>query len=338
MWARIFDTRVEETPIGHITNGVHTATWLSPDRHYFFNRVLGPNWYAHLDDPAVWEPLRHASNREMWEIQRNRKRALIEFSRAVWTRQMRRVGATDEELALAARALDPDALTIGFARRFATYKRATLLLSDPERLKRIVNTAGRPVQFIFAGKAHPADKPGQEFIRAVYEATRVTDLEGRVVLLEDYGIDDARMLVAGVDVWLNNPRRPLEASGTSGEKAALNGVLNFSILDGWWAEGFNGKNGWAMGDPIADYDTEDEQDEADALSFYETLEREIVPLYYDRNAENIPDRWLEWSKESIITLAPLYSTRRMLSEYCAYYARAMDAGEMGQRLRQETME
>ncbi len=338
MWAHIFKTTVRETPIGHITNGVHTATWLAADRMYYFDKVLGPNWYANLDDPAVWEPLRRASNEELWEIQRACKRALVEFSRDVWTRQLKRLGASEEAVARAKHALDPDALTIGFARRFATYKRATLFLHDPERLKRIMNAVQRPVQIIFAGKAHPADKPGQAFIRAVFEATQDAELEGKVVLLEDYGIDDARMLVAGVDVWLNNPRRPLEASGTSGEKAALNGVLNFSILDGWWAEGFNGKNGWSIGNPSTEYASEAEQDADDAKSFYETLEQQIVPLYYERAEDNVPHRWIEKSKESIVTLAPVYSTRRMLSEYCAFYVRAMSAGEMGTLQMKETME
>ncbi len=338
MWAHVFKTGVQETPIGHITNGVHTATWLAPERHEFFQEVLGAEWQARLDDPKMWEPLRNGSDEKMWAIQKARKRALIEFARNVWTKQLKRLGANDAALARAKRALDPNALTIGFARRFATYKRATLFLADPARLKRLVNDAQRPVQIIFAGKAHPADMPGQSFIRAVYQATLDAELEGKVVLLEDYGMDDARMLVAGVDVWLNNPRRPLEASGTSGEKAALNGVLNFSILDGWWAEGFNGKNGWAIGDPKKEYASEAEQDADDARSFYETLENEIVPLYFQRDEDQIPHAWLERCKESIVTLAPMYSTRRMLREYCVYYVRAMAAGELGVSARQETME
>lgn len=338
MWAHIFKTSVQETPIGHITNGVHTATWLAPELHAFFDETLGADWYTRLDDVNVWMRLYHASNERLWNIHAARKRALVEFARGVWTKQLRRLGADDAALERARHALDPNALTIGFARRFATYKRATLFLHDVARIKRILNDAARPVQLLFAGKAHPADMPGQSFIRAVYQATRDADLEGKVVLLEDYGMDDARMLVAGVDVWLNNPRRPLEASGTSGEKAALNGVLNFSILDGWWAEGFNGKNGWAIGDPDKKYASEAEQDTDDANSFYEILEKEIVPLFYERDANDIPNGWLEKSKASIVTLAPMYSTRRMLREYCAYYVRAMAAGELGVKVRQETME
>ncbi len=338
MWAHIFETRVEETPIGYITNGVHTATWLAPERHAFFDEILGAEWYAQLDDPKVWKPLRNASNEKMWAIHNARRQQLVEFSRAVWTRQLKRLGANEAALERAQHALDPNALTIGFARRFATYKRATLFLSDPARLKRILRDSQRPAQIIFAGKAHPADGPGQSLIRAIFQATLDVELEGKVVFLEDYGMDDARVLVAGADVWLNNPRRPLEASGTSGEKAALNGVLNFSILDGWWAEGFNGKNGWAMGDPNKEYASEAEQDADDARSFYETLENEIVPLFYDRDTENVPRGWIERTKESIITLAPVYSTRRMLREYCAYYVRAMAAGELGAVLVKETME
>lgn len=337
MWAHIFGTSVSETPIGYITNGVHTASWLSPELHAFFNQALGADWYARLDDPKTWEPLRQASAEALWVIQNERKHALIEFSRTILIKRLQRLDANAETIERAKHALDPKALTIGFARRFATYKRATLFLSDPERLKRIVNHPDRPVQFIFAGKAHPADVPGQAFIRAVYQATLDPDLQGKVVLLEDYGIEDARMLVSGVDVWLNTPRRPMEASGTSGEKAALNGVINFSILDGWWAEGYDGKNGWEIGDPTKQDASDAEQDADDARSFYETLENVIVPLYYSRDANDLPDGWLEKSKESIVTLAPVYSTRRMLREYCEYYVRAMFAGPVGAMLRQETM-
>lgn len=338
MWAHVFGTSVQETPIGYITNGVHTATWLAAERHAFYERVLGAEWYARLDDPRIWEPLRNAADQEFWNIQNARRAALVEFARAVWTNQLKRDGADEAALERAKHALDPNALTIGFARRFATYKRATLFLHDPARLKQILHHAERPVQIIFAGKAHPADLPGQAFIRAVYQATREAGLEGKIVFLEDYGIDDARLLVQGADVWLNNPRRPLEASGTSGEKAALNGVLNFSILDGWWAEGYNGKNGWAMGDPKKQYASDADQDADDARSFYETLENEIVPLYYQRDADNIPHAWIEKSKESIVTLAPIYSTRRMLREYVAYYVRAMATGALGAKLAQAAIE
>ncbi len=328
MWMHVFKTDEKDTPIGSITNGVHTATWLAAARHTYYGEILGKDWYARLDDPKLWEKFHNASNARLWEIQNERKRALVDFTRQVWTQQLRRVGADAEALERAQRVLDPHALTLGFARRFATYKRATLFLHDPARLKKILDDAARPVQIVFAGKAHPADIPGQAFIRAVYQATLDHDLEGKIVFLEDYGIDDARYLVQGVDVWLNNPRRPLEASGTSGEKAAANGVLNFSVLDGWWAEGFNGKNGWAIGDPTKIYPNDAAQDEDDANALYEILENQIVPLYYERDADNIPQGWLERSKASVITLTPVYSTRRMLREYCQNYVQAMTAGIM----------
>lgn len=328
MWMHVFKTTEKETPIGSITNGVHTATWLAAARQAFYGEVLGKDWYARLDDLKLWDAFKNASDERLWEIQKESKRALLDLARDVWTGQLRRLGADASALERAKRVLDPNALTIGFARRFATYKRATLFLHDPARLKKILNDADRPVQIIFAGKAHPADIPGQSFIRAVYEASLEHDLEGKIIFLEDYGIDDARNLVQGADVWLNNPRRPLEASGTSGEKAAANGVLNFSILDGWWAEGFNGKNGWAIGDPEKEYATEAEQDEDDANSLYDTLEKEIVPLFYERGDDGIPHGWLERNKASIMTLTPMYSTRRMLREYCEYYVRAMTAETM----------
>jgi starch phosphorylase len=211
--------------------------------------------------------------------------------------------------------LDPYALTIGFARRFATYKRAALMLRDTDRLLKLVNDPARPVQFIFAGKAHPADDPGKHVIQELYRMIKDSRLAGRIVFIEDYDMNVARYLVRGVDVWLNTPRRPLEASGTSGEKAAVNGVLNFSVLDGWWREGYNGENGWAIGDDREYPDTE-AQDAADAASLFDTLEKSIVPLYYDRdNQSGLPLGWLHMVKESIRSLAPMFSTSRMLKEY-----------------------
>ncbi len=210
--------------------------------------------------------------------------------------------------------LNPDALTLGFARRFATYKRATLLLHDPERLRHIVKNSDRPVQFVFAGKAHPADEPAKQFIQALYKSPEYEDLAGHIFILEDYDMNVARYLVQGVDVWHNNPRRPLEASGTSGQKASLNGAPNFSVLDGWWPEAYNGKNGWTIGE-AKEYASQEEQDAADAESLYSTLEGEISPLYYDRNSVAVPGGWVEVMKESISTVAPEFSTQRMVRDY-----------------------
>lgn len=332
MWSHIFKTSVDETPIGYITNGVHTATWLAPERYALYSECLGGDWYQRLDEVGLWDKIRSAPNARLWEIQQLEKRSLIDFARNLLVRQLARLDAGATQIERVKDVLDPNALTIGFARRFATYKRAPLLLFEPDRLKRIVNDPTKPVQFIFAGKAHPADLPGQEMLREIYRATQDPDLFGRIVLLEDYGIDDARMMVRGVDLWLNNPRRPLEASGTSGEKAALNGVLNFSILDGWWLEGYNGENGWAIGDPDKAYTSDAEQDADDARSLYDTLENQIIPLYYERDAQGIPHGWLERSKTGIRTLAPVFSTRRMLKEYCLYYLQALTVIESeGQR-------
>jgi glycogen phosphorylase len=214
--------------------------------------------------------------------------------------------------------LDPQALTIGFARRFATYKRATLIFRDQERLKRILNDPNKPVQIIFSGKAHPADDPGKAFIQSISELSRQPGFLGRIVFVEDYDANLARHLVSGVDVWLNNPRRPMEASGTSGQKAGLNGILNFSVLDGWWCEGYNGQNGWAIG-AESDFMTESAQDEADALSFYTTLENCIVPLYYNRDKAGLPTGWLAMMRSSMASVGPAFSTHRMLKDYVRGY-------------------
>jgi starch phosphorylase len=222
--------------------------------------------------------------------------------------------------------LDPDALTIGFARRFATYKRATLIFSDLDRLQRLLLDTHRPVQIIFAGKAHPADEPGKQLIQTIYNLAKHNRLGGRVAFIEDYDMHMARYLVQGVDVWLNNPRRPREASGTSGQKAAVNGVLNLSILDGWWAEGYNAKNGWAIGRPEA-YADPGQQDAEDAESLYSLLENEVVPLFYERDRDDVPRGWVAMMRESIRTVTPHFSTRRMLKEYAAMYLRAMQNGE-----------
>jgi starch phosphorylase len=249
-----------------------------------------------------------------------RKEILARFARGRLRRQLARLGASPDELRAVDRLLPTDRLTIGFARRFATYKRATLMFSDRERLRSILTDPDRPVQIVFAGKAHPADQHGQEFIRHIVELSRSDQFGGHVYLLEDYDARLARFLVQGVDVWVNNPRPPMEASGTSGMKAAINGILNLSVLDGWWLEGFNGKNGWAFGSPHANGDW-GAADHSDAASFYGILAGEVVPLYYERDAAGVPTGWTERMRESIVSTLARFSTHRMVAEYCdlAYF-------------------
>jgi starch phosphorylase len=315
MWHFLWpDVELDEVPINSITNGVHTASWLAPQLDALYRRYLGNDWYDHLDEPATWERVAAIPDGELWEVHRELKADLIAYARQRLARQRRRVGEGAPAVAATATLLDPEALTLGFARRFATYKRATLLFRDPERLARILRNPERPVQIIFAGKAHPNDQPGQDFIRAVYEFSRLPEFKGRVVFLEDYDVDMARHLVAGVDAWLNTPIRPHEASGTSGQKASLNGVPNCSILDGWWVEGHTGANGWAIGEQ-RDYADAETRDEADALALYDALERQMVPAYFARGLDGVPHSWVATMKEAIRTVAPAFSMRRMLTEY-----------------------
>jgi starch phosphorylase len=311
LWPGVED---DEIPISSITNGVHTATWLAPELADLYTQYLGADWHDHLDEPARWEGVAQIPDGELWRIHQQRKAMLIEFARARVARQRTRVGEGGPQVSATAQLLNPAALTLGFARRFATYKRATLLFRDPERLARLLSNPARPVQIVFAGKAHPDDKAGQELIRQVYEYSRDPRFAGRVVFLEDYDIDMARYLVSGVDVWLNTPIRPHEASGTSGQKASLNGVPNCSIIDGWWEEGYNGANGWAIGEQ-RDYVDDETRDETDAQALYATLEARIVPAYYEARHDDVPQEWTAIMKEAIRTLAPAFSMRRMLKDY-----------------------
>lgn len=306
MWNYLFEKNGHRH-ITHVTNGVHTWSWLSPELTNLFEEHSGGRaWRESVEDPSVWSFIEEIPDQKLWNAHTSVKRQTAEFlnGRLRLQRERNSEGASRE--------LDAETLTIGFARRFATYKRATLLLSDDERLRRIVTDTDRPVQFIFAGKAHPADSPAKEFIRDLYAAAG--DFDGRLLVLEDYDMNVARHLVQGVDVWLNNPRRPLEASGTSGQKAALNGAPNLSVLDGWWPEAYNGDNGWIIGQEI-EYASEEEQDTVDSESLYETLENSLVPLYYDRNESGVPEGWVEVMKESIKTIAPEFSTQRMVRDY-----------------------
>jgi starch phosphorylase len=321
MWQFLWpDTPTAQVPIGHITNGVHTKTWLAPELESLYDRYLPADWQEHVDEPAVWAPLVDVPNEELWAAHQARKEDLIDFARQRLRAQLLRHGEGPRKLAAAAQALNPHALTLGFARRVATYKRLPLIFHDEERLKRLLNDPDRPLQIVFSGKAHPADEPAKSLIQQIYYRSQEPDYAGKIIFLENYDINIARHLVAGVDVWLNNPRRPHEASGTSGEKAALNGIPNFSILDGWWVEGYQPGNGWTIGE-AREYKDEATQDEADALSLYETLEREIIPLFYERDGDGVPHGWVATMKAAIATCAPRFSMQRMVKEYTSnYYA------------------
>jgi len=316
MWNWLWSDRDEtEVPISHITNGIHTGSWVARQMNLLFQKYISPNWTDYVDDPDVWENIENIPDHELWAVRKHLKRKLTvycnEFARQKWQRG----GFHPVQVVASGVLMEPYSLTIGFARRFATYKRANLVLRDYERLKRIVTNARRPVQIIFSGKAHPADEPGKLIIQEIYRAVKDAKMGGRLIFLEDYDMNIARLLVQGVDVWLNTPRRPNEASGTSGMKAALNGVLNFSVLDGWWREGYNGNNGWSIGNDI-EYSDTNAQDEHDANELYDTLENEIIPLYYSsRSADNLPNEWIARMKETIKTNAPKFSTRRMVKEY-----------------------
>jgi glycogen phosphorylase len=316
MWDFIWSGRkVESVPIAHITNGIHTGTWLARRLRLLYDRYLGPGWMENMDDPEVWELVRNIPDAQLWAVRRHLKRKLVHFIRE-YARQQWSKGETHPVQVLASGILlDPYALTIGFARRFAPYKRANLVLSDIDRLLKIISNNAMPVQIIFAGKSHPDHEAGKLLIQEVYRTVKRSESAGRLVFLEDYDMNLARYIIQGVDVWLNTPRRPNEASGTSGQKAALNGVLNFSVYDGWWREGFNGLNGWAIGKD-SDFQDSDVHDKRDAESMYDILENEIVPLYYqERSTDGLPGDWLFRMKESIRTLAPQFSTRRMVKEY-----------------------
>jgi starch phosphorylase len=315
MWSFLWSDKSEdEIPITHITNGIHTGTWLARRLSLLFDDYFMENWREKLDDPEIWKAVEKIPDRELWSVRRHLKRKLVAYMRERARSPWEKDQIHPVQVIASGVLLDPYALTIGFARRFATYKRANLLLRDTERLLELINRPDMPVQVIFAGKAHPADEPGKQLIQEVYRSVKRSEYGGRLVFLEDYDINLARYLVQGVDVWLNTPRRPKEASGTSGQKAALNGVLNCAVLDGWWREGYNGRNGWAIGED-RDWEDDEAQDTADAESLYRILETEVIPLYYERSADELPYEWLGWVKESISTLAPQFSMRRMVKDY-----------------------
>ena len=309
----------DESPIEYVTNGIHTCSWLAPSMKKLFNQYLKPYWQDNIQDDETWNDIKNIPNKELWDTHTDRKKKLCALVKSNITTRLKSSGYNYEEINEIVSKLNPNALTIGFARRFATYKRATLIFRDLERLTQLLNNPERPVQLIFAGKAHPADKEGQDLIKYIHEVSMKPQFKGKIFLLENYNIAMSRYLISGVDVWLNNPRRPMEASGTSGQKASVNGVINFSVLDGWWAEGYNQKNGWTIGDNT-EYQSYEEQDIADSESLYNTLENKIIPLYYENKKEDgVSDKWMEMFKNSIISTGGKYSTSRMVIDYTRDY-------------------
>ena len=315
MWQGVFpDKSVADVPIGSITNGVHARSWLADDVKDLWDHYLGTEWRSKLIEPDYWKCIHEIPDEAIWKAHQKLRKKLIEDIRCRQIAQRERNGETADSIAEAKSLLDPDVLTIGFARRFAPYKRGTLLFRDRERLKWILNQSERPIQILFAGKAHPANQPGKALIREIYGESRNPDFSGKIIFIENYDIALARQLVSGVDVWLNTPRRPLEASGTSGMKVGMNGGLNLSILDGWWRECHNGDNGWAIGEDKLYYN-EDEQDNADSQSLYHILEFELAPKFYNRDATGLPKEWIKLMKASMATVTSEFNTCRMLKEY-----------------------
>ncbi len=315
MWAHLWPWRVEEeVPIGHITNGVHLQSWLAWQMQQLYDRNFPVNWMNRIGEPEPWQNIHNVDPGELWETHYALKNLLMAFVRRRVSRQCRRRGESDEVVEAGRNILDPDVLTLGFGRRFATYKRAALLMTDPDWLDRLINDPHRPVQIIFAGKAHPADNPGKGIIQRIANLRHDPRFAHRIAFIEDYDINVCRHLIQGVDVWLNTPRRPLEASGTSGQKAVLNGVLNLSILDGWWAEAYDGSNGFAIGKGTHHVDR-DVTDRRDAESLQRVLTEEVIPLFYDRDIDGLPRYWIKRMMNSISSLAWRFSAHRMVADY-----------------------
>ena len=315
MWSVLWpDVPVNEVPITSITNGVHIKSWLSEEMNSLFQRYLGANWSEEVTDGVNWDNIDQIPDEEFWRIHQRARESLVAFTRSRLKAQMQRRGTYHTELNWADEVLDPEALTIGFARRFTTYKRGNLLFQDPGRLVKLLSDPEKPVQFIFAGKAHPKDSQGKEIIRQIIHFANQYNVRRRIVFLEDYDINVARYLVRGVDVWLNTPRPPMEASGTSGMKAALNGALNLSTLDGWWSEGYTPQGGWTIGAGEV-YQEPAYQDSVESKAIYNLLEKEIVPLFYTRCADGLPRAWIRRIKESMKWITPSFNTHRMVAEY-----------------------
>jgi glycogen phosphorylase len=315
MWMPLYPgLREDHVPIGHITNGVHVSTWLAPQMRQMYERHLGADWAERSTTPALWKTIEDVDDGELWEVHQTLKSRLIDFTRRRIVSQAERRGEPSSVLSPLRRALSPDTLTIGFARRFATYKRANLLVDDLEMIATLVNHPQMPVQVIFAGKAHPQDAPGKSILQQIANLTRDPRFAGKLVFIEDYDMNVGRHLVQGVDVWLNNPRRPLEACGTSGQKVVLNGALNLSVLDGWWAEAYDGVNGFAigMGETHSSIDIHDARD---GTSLMAVLRDEVIPLYYDRDRDGLPRAWIARMKRAIRTLGGRFSADRMVMDY-----------------------
>ena len=324
MWQDLWpQTPVDEVPIASITNGIHTRSWLSTDMRSLLLRYLGPSWVERPEDHRVWQRIDRIPDDELWRSHERRRERLVAVARARLENQLSRRGAPLQEIEEAKEVLDPDALTIGFARRFATYKRALLLFKDPERLSRILNHPDRPAQIVFAGKAHPHDNPAKELIRSLVHLGRRDDLRRRVLFLEDYDISLSRYLVQGTDLWLNTPRVGSEASGTSGMKAAANGVLHLSTFDGWWCEAYTPEVGWRVGNGET-YADDDYGDAVEAEALYDLLEKEVVPLFYARGTHDLPRGWIGRMKNAMREIAPVFNTNRMVQSYAEtlYFAAA----------------
>jgi starch phosphorylase len=329
MWQPVWPgVPAHEIPIGHITNGIHTQTWIAPEIKNLIEPKTGPIWENNVSDLEAWRPIYDVRDEDLWDTHQQLKHKLVEFARQNVRNQRLRNRDSAKSLREVVGLLDPNILTIGFARRFATYKRASLLLRDLDRLSRLCNHAERPIQFVFAGKAHPADDGGKRLIQMIYQAARRDDLKHRLVFMENYDINVARHMYHGVDVWLNNPTRPLEASGTSGEKVCPNGAINCSVLDGWWAEAWQRHvNGWSIGENLNTHDPEVQSD-FDAESLYTLLEHEIAPLYYQRE-KGVPHAWIQIMKNSMATISPEYSTFRQVVDYTQnYYIKAHERGQV----------
>ncbi len=315
MWTGLYPGKLEDqVPIGHITNGVHVPSWLAPQMFRLYDRHLGIGWHEHSGESRIWEGIETVDDGELWETHLSLKSRLLEFVRRRAKEQAERRGESPETLQRLNRVLSPDALTVGFARRFATYKRANLLLADIEKLITMVNDPNRPIQFVFAGKAHPRDEPGKRVLQQIAELMRDPKFADKFVFVEDYDINVGRLFVQGVDVWLNNPRRPLEASGTSGQKVVLNGGLNLSVLDGWWAEAYDGMNGFAIGNGRTHSDMQ-VHDTRDGEDLYRVLREEVVPLFYQRDQDGLPRGWIKRMKRTIRTLGWRFNANRMVMDY-----------------------